>query len=831
MKNTFHLRKTGPPGVTPAFAHRVPRSLPVKLTCVVLGAYIPLAFITAALAAPLDQATLEAQYQAALSAYRAGHLAEGYAQLHALHLAFPANLQLRNDYIAVASDTGHQGEALVAAAGSADDSFPPYVLDALGRAARNEGKPDLAVRYFSASLAKGDDVAAEVGRDLALIDQKKAEVARVDLIRLNSAHPRRVDVLEALGLANEALNRPIDALANAQALLLIEPGHAGGLQLRYRTLIATGSPRLALELTPLDALSADQRIAGRRETLAYDFRWARDAPITDMQRGQRLDAVILEMQGAVDTAASNPGEQTQQRDDLVVALVERGRVDEAIALYQQSIAGHPPVAPYVLGAITSAYLTAKQPEQAIRAFESLPDREAVGYGAKASYFYALLESGRYDAALAWADHVLATEPMYNYANFPELRTPNPDYGKALVLAGVARSYTDRLAAGQSRLASVTATAPDDGDARLALAITYELRGWPREANDVAVDVRRQDPESTAPLSQMFADRLQMSDWRGASEALSAMHAVIPVPNSDLTVADRNWQLHQMPELVVEGQLGRSYGGRAGLIDSQIDEKLYSAPIAWDWRAYLHLNQAQGDPIQGELYRHAVGAGVEYHTPLWLLTGELVSIDGRGLYPQFSADLSPNDFWTFGASLAQHTLETPIAATAVGVTADHLELRATYRASESQEFGAIAGADQFSDGNQRRDLAGFWQQRWVTGPVYKFDTRLDLESSQNSLAETNYFNPSRDATGVITLKNQWLQFRHYDQSLSHEVDIGLGNYWQRGYGNGSVASLAYQLVYDVNDQLVLKAGLGRTLRPYDGERERLDALTFSLDGRF
>jgi hypothetical protein len=44
-------------------------------------------------------------------------------------------------------------------------------------------------------------------------------------------------------------------------------------------------------------------------------------------------------------------------------------------------------------------------------------------------------------------------------------------------------------------------------------------------------------------------------------------------------------------------------------------------------------------------------------------------------------------------------------------------------------------------------------------------------------------------------------------------------------------LRYQLAYDVNDRVSLKAGVSRTWRPYDGERERLDALTLNFLGRF
>jgi biofilm PGA synthesis protein PgaA len=154
-----------------------------------------------------------------------------------------------------------------------------------------------------------------------------------------------------------------------------------------------------------------------------------------------------------------------------------------------------------------------------------------------------------------------------------------------------------------------------------------------------------------------------------------------------------------------------------------------------------------------------------------------------------------------------------------------------RPSESREFGVVLSHETFSDGNSRGEALGFWRERWITGPVYKLDTRVDLDTSHNTAVDTNYFNPKSDFTGTVTLQNNWLQYRRYDRALSHELDVGLGDYLQQGEGSGAVVLLRYQLTFDVTDRLTLKAGAGRTWRPYDGERERLDVLTFNILGRF
>ncbi len=774
---------------------------------------------------------VQQNYQAGIAAYRAGRAEQSYGLLRQAYLANPTDNHYRNDFIVAAVGAGHEDEALNLAQSLAPNQLPVYVLEALGRAARDQHQPDLAIKYYDVILTTRDDVGARVGRDLALIDRGNAKDAQTSLLGLNQAYPTRVDVLEALGLADEALGQTIDALACAEAILKEQPTHVGALKLRYRMLVASGAPQLAIATTPKDLVGTEQQRSTLRDQLAFDFRWARDEPIDDVRRAKNLDAVIERMKVAIAAESSDPAHQVGLRSDLVEALSERGRNQEAIDEYEKLRSEGAVIEPYVVGAAASAYVGLHRPEQAASLFETLKDRDAASYGARASYFYALLESGQYDAAVAWADHMAATEPAYSYANFPALRTANDNYTKALVLSGLAQTFTDRMAAGQARLEKLQDEAPANQDVRLALAVTYELRGWPREAAAESRSVLEDDPDATSPLSQLFADQLDSADWRGANATLSQMHASLPSDDAELARADRNWETHQMPEVTVDGRLGQSHGGRSGVIDSEIDEYLYSSPIDWDYRAYVHLNQAEGDPIQGDTYRHAVGAGLEYHTQDWLATAEAIEIDNSSPHPEFSLYSTPDDHWKFGGSYGSHTLDLPIAALVVGVHANKLEFDANYRVSESRDFGAEVSGENFSDSNDRRELDGFWRERWITGPIYKFDTRVDLGTSANTLNDTNYFNPRRDYSGVVTAQNQWLQYRRYDTSLTHELDFGVGPYWERNYGDGLIAVVRYQLVYEVNDRLTLKAGISRGLHPYDGVSERLDEVLFSLDGRF
>ena len=772
-----------------------------------------------------------ARYEAGVAAFRVGRLDESYSELRAAHQGCPDNNRYRNDYILAAGASGHSSEALAVAGPLDASSLPTYVLESLGVAARHDHQPDLAIRYYETILAREVDIGARVGRDLALVDRGDKNVARADLRALRETHPDRVDVLEALALTEESLDNNMEALGVTEELLRLDPHHLTGLQLRHRTLTRLGAPHLATELAPKEAIPAPAGDRTRRDELAFEFRWARDDAGTAKTRAQRLDRVIDDVRRTASDPTVDPKVRDGLREDLVAILTERGRLREAATEYEHLITAGKSVGSYTSAAAVTAYEGIRQPRRAVTVFESLPSLDNLPYEAKASYIYALLDIGRYNAAIRRVDGFLGGEPVNRYKNTPELRTENPDYARMIVLAAIVRSYTDRPAEGQKRLEAILEKAPADIDARLALAETYNMRGWPRKAAGVSDLVRLDDSEATAPLTQLFEDQLAMADWAAARDTLNQLTAALPDDDAGLLRAERDWDIHQMPELSIDGHFGRSHGGPRGVIDSEVGEYLYSPPIDLDFRAYAHLDQTVGEPAQGTTFRNAFGAGVEYHTPLWLATGELLEIDHHGPFPQTSVTFTPDDHWKLGATYQARTLETPIAAVVVGVHANRVMLSTSYRTSESTEVGTQITREQFSDSNLRTEWSGYWRERWITGPVYKLDTRVDLDTSRNNLDNTNYFNPRQDFSSAVTLENQWLQFRRDRSALTHELDIGLGSYSQKYHGTGPVGLIQYLLVYDANDRLTLKAGGGTSLRPYDGQRETLNTLIFNVEGRF
>ena len=72
---------------------------------------------------------------------------------------------------------------------------------------------------------------------------------------------------------------------------------------------------------------------------------------------------------------------------------------------------------------------------------------------------------------------------------------------------------------------------------------------------------------------------------------------------------------------------------------------------------------------------------------------------------------------------------------------------------------------------------------------------------------------------------------YDYSFRQRLALTVGNYWQSGFGNGDTEAIEYHQRWELGRAISLRYGIGRSLRPYDGEREARNFATLTLLWRF
>jgi biofilm PGA synthesis protein PgaA len=299
-------------------------------------------------------------------------------------------------------------------------------------------------------------------------------------------------------------------------------------------------------------------------------------------------------------------------------------------------------------------------------------------------------------------------------------------------------------------------------------------------------------------------------------------------------AARLWQVHNMRELIVDGTIGSSNGGSAptGTRDYAVESWLYSSPLAYQYRAFAHLYDAQAKFDNGIGRRERAGVGLEYRSPLVTATGELShGLNESETGVSGSLALTPNDYWTFRGKLDSSENDIPLQARLFGINAWSAQGEVIWRAHESRNAGVLFAYQGFSDGNNRDITQAHWTERVIAGPVYKLEVTAGLYASRNSLAGAPYFNPSRDFSPTLEFDNEWLQWRRYTRAFRHRLAVTVGDYWQQGFGTRPVTNLRYEQEWTADDRLTFRYGVGRSLHPYDGVQTTHYYGYFHVDWRF
>ncbi|RBH43603.1 poly-beta-1,6 N-acetyl-D-glucosamine export porin PgaA, partial [Pseudomonas sp. MWU13-2860] len=134
---------------------------------------------------------------------------------------------------------------------------------------------------------------------------------------------------------------------------------------------------------------------------------------------------------------------------------------------------------------------------------------------------------------------------------------------------------------------------------------------------------------------------------------------------------REREVHDMAELRVSTYGGKSYGGGSngagavsGSRDFGIESRLYTPPIAEDWRLFGGIGYAMGDFPEGIGNHRWQVLGVERRTRDMTLEAEVSNNDygygdKQGARVAIARDI--NDNWQYGGSFSHLSAETPVRA--------------------------------------------------------------------------------------------------------------------------------------------------------------------------
>ena len=232
----------------------------------------------------------------------------------------------------------------------------------------------------------------------------------------------------------------------------------------------------------------------------------------------------------------------------------------------------------------------------------------------------------------------------------------------------------------------------------------------------------------------------------------------------------------------------------------------------------HLNE--GTPNDTKVGRSRIGVGFDYRVQDLTLSASVnrayENADQSGAAFSMIKDFS--DTWQLGLALDTNVNDLAAAAYANDVTAKRITAGLTWRQNESRSINSNFSYTQFSDGN-RRDIAAMeWTERWITGPVFTLDSLLNLAASRNSLSNAVYFNPASDREASVALVGEWKTWRRYRRSMTQQVQVYGGSYWQEDFGSGPTSGVQYGHVWAIDDAFTVSYGIGASKHPYDGVQE-------------
>lgn len=771
----------------------------------------------------------EQEHESAILAARSGQFSQALDQLHRLRLQYPQARTLLIDETLVFAWANKDRQVVDNASQLNLSSDPVQVITAVAKAYRNLKEFDNAVRWYQGALTRQpDNLDARLGMAMSLADGKRYDEAITTLTVLPEPQQNSVPVLKVRAYILKNQGKKVQRLAVYDALLDLEPASPEILREKALLLGEMMLPEYALELARQHPGILSQQEMGNLEgdQIALSIRSAARTYSTPGSELEKSEQALAMLDSHIASVPPDTPLYRRLRTDRLVALVDAGHVAEAVAEYEALTAEGIDPANNIRFAAARAYLANGQAETSLLLLSDCLATEPDNLDYQEEYFYALLDTGQLDRAIAYADAIQARQASGRGGS----DQPGDLYMNARLRSILARSYADQLELAQAELEAITREAPNNVDARQELASIYLWRGWPDKALAQYQQILTMYPEHLGARAGWSRTQLARQDYPAAAAAIRDLQKDYP-ESRPVTQLARTWQLHEKSQLVVEASTGDSTGDTFGSRQYTLQGWWYTAP-KYDWfRFYAHTFDSFAEFPEGDDKRSRIAAGAEYRRPGWDARGEISARrwgGDAGLHAELNWHIS--DLWTVGAGGQLNSYETPLRADLNGVSSDQLTFRARYNPNESLSLGSTLTLASFDDGNRRRGLSLYGRQRAVNKTWFKLDGTASAYFSSNTEELTSYYNPSSDRSLIVGADMRWIVFRGADRGLYHRVHPRFGNYYQESYGSNPIWSLEYEFGIRFNDSWSLSLGAQRGRHAYDGGMETSTTLLLGLEGR-
>ncbi|MCD6077286.1 MAG: pgaA [Ramlibacter sp.] len=815
---------------------------PLALSCCVLS-------VSAAAVEKEPTAWSSARHDAVITAWRNGTLRaqDLLRQLEDWLLQardVEARRRLNSDRIIVASEAADAAAVARMARAATPDEILAYALPTVIGAARSTGDRQLqalAVRRLLEQQPDGWD--ARVQEALALLDENRLDDAaqRIDaLARRPQAGlaPQAVNVHELRAALAEARGQPAVALGNYQQVLKQAPQHRHARRAQALLLAQAGTPEGALQQAGRDPalFSPWEHARLAQDALGERLRWAiamPDAPTEALARRRAsLDQVIADGEGlaaewstqarTTDDAGSWSQLEGRLTADRMRALVERGRIGDALALHAQAMAAGTPLPWYGKAAAAAAWARHPDAVRAARLYEeALHDAGATlqpPSDVHIGLVHAYVDSGRFREADALMERLLRETPAVLRLS-PAPGRSNAEYGEMLALEGRIALDTGRTTVGTRRFDALAAQAPLSAPFRTGLASALLSSDRPQAALAQLQALAHEHPDN-AQVQADLGQALLANGWfaAGRREIGGLRDAYAEHPAVPGAVRARDIALGARLEIEAEAaQDGGTLAQRERGVQLRLSSRWSDAGLSIFYRHWWARAQLTGTRLDAQ----RAGTGIQWRHGPWRASAELhrANWEGRQAGAEFSLGWRPSDTWQFAGRWDSNTVAVPWRAREAGVTGRLAQVEAEALAGDSTRWRLRAERLLLSDDNARQSMLVQWRQGWWQSPRLQLESTLSAEAAGFERSEPAYFSPTRERSLSLDGEARWLTWKRDDRNLVQVLQAGAGAYAQGGFATAPMWSGSYAQEWSWGTGWLLRYGVGVRSHPYDGNSER------------
>lgn len=338
---------------------------------------------------PDDFDALMALAYADLDAARNKQLDSTLARLDQLSARHPEMARYRYDYLQLLSHAGRNRRLLQQATELDIEQAPPYVLEAIAKAARNLHDYDRAERYYRLAEQRAPErLEPRLGLAWLAIDRHQAKSAIAALQNLAARFADHPDIALAQGYAYELAGQPQQAVRCFRQALRDRADSSDARRGLIRALAASGAiDEAAARIEQDRALLTDEQWAAIRwDYAAWLVRRSDARAIATLQTNQTALATLK--------LAEASRWATRAEADLLTALHAATRWDEVIDRYRQLQDRGVELPSYAQRTVADAYRQLRQPQAAAALYQMIVARDDEDLAAWTAWADLQLQTGQ-----------------------------------------------------------------------------------------------------------------------------------------------------------------------------------------------------------------------------------------------------------------------------------------------------------------------------------------------------------------------------------------------------------------------------------------------------